>query len=1110
MPSPCYLRLPAVAGDRLAFVADDDVWLGPLAGGTARRLTSEHAPISSLAIAADGSAAAFASRRDGEPDVFVVDAAGGGVRRLTWWGDPFTRVFGWDGPDHVLAVTAAGQPFRSRTWAYRIPLAGGPAERLPFGPVSTVRRHAGGAVVLGVNQSSRRGAGWKRYRGGTAARLWLDPDGAGEFAPFRAELHGQLEDPWWVGDRVVFVSDHEGWGNVYSSDTAGGSLRRHTDHEGFYARAAASDGERVVYQCAGDLWRLDDVAADSQPQRIEIELGAPRSGRAPHVLDTSEHLGEHSPGFDGRGSAVEVRGSVFWLTHREGPARALATPAEVGPGMADAAAAGARARLPRTFGPAGSELVAWVTDAEGDDAIEVAPVAGRDPGAAPRRFGAGAVGRVLELVGAPDGGRLAVATHDGRVIVVDLGSGELQTLEQSPYGDSTGLTFSPDSRWLAWSRAGNEPLRHIRLGRLEDGECFDATPLRFVDQEPVFSLDGKYLLFLSVRTFDPVYDAHVFDLSFPAATRPYLITLAAGTPSPFDADPDGRPRMEEDDGPRRHADGEPGAGTPPPVTVDVEGLAERVVAAPVAAGRYSHLRAVEDGVAFLHEPTVGVLGETGRRKEDKERSRLVRLDLARSRRTDLVDELDTFEVSGDGRSLVVRDGKKLRVLPADRRVDSGGDRRRDEPPPADVVDEVDLARVRVRIDPAVEWRQMFDETARLMRDHYWIDDMADVDWASATARYRPLVERIATRDDLSELIWELHGELGTSHAYEAPPARPVEEPRRLGFLGADLERDEAGEWRVARILPPETSLPSARSPLSEPGVAMRPGDVVLSVDGVPVDPEHGPAASLVGAADKPVELLVRPAGTGTGTGPRRVAVVPLADERPLRYQDWVTAKRAAVHEASDGRVGYLHVPDMMGNGWANLHRDLRTEMARDALLVDVRDNGGGHTSQLVLEKLTRRVLGWDTQRHMQPLSYPDNAPRGPLLALTNEQAGSDGDIITAAFKLSRLGPVVGKRTWGGVIGIDMRYQLVDGTSVTQPRYAFWFEELGWGVENYGVDPDVELDVAPQDWAAGRDPQLEAGVRMLLEALETQPPKRPPDPATRPSRAAPSLPVRPQG
>ena len=1125
MTEPCYLRFPSIRGEQLSFVADDDVWLAPATGGTARRLTADRAPAAFTALSPDGSWVAYASRRDGRPEIFLVSTEGEDARRLTYLGDDATHPIGWTADGRILLVSSAGEPFRSATWAYSVAIDGSGLERLPYGPISALGRGPGGAVVLGVNQSLRRGASWKRYRGGTAAALWIDARGEGEFSPYLRELDGQLEDPMFVGDRVAFVSDHEGYGNVYSALPDGSDLRRHSDHGDFYARAASSDGHVVVYQCAGDLYRIDELTPDSTPVRIEIRLGAPRSGRAARVLKAADVLGEHSPDHEGRASAVEVRGEVHWLTHEKGPARLLG------------GGSGARARLPVAVGSGGSAKVFFVTDAEGEDAIETVPAHGPLP-AERRRVGAGALGRVLDLAVSPDAAHAAIATHDGRVVLVRVDDGELRTVSSSAHGDASGLAFSPDSRFVAWSEAGPEPLRHIKLADVATGEVVEVTRLRFVDDEPVFSSDGKYLAFLSARTFDPLYDAFVFDLSFVAGVRPYLVPLTATATSPFDPEPEGRPRHgaaeggaektggrgededrhEAGEGSRegdraevREGDGgedgktrgeERGGGQEPvpQVRIEPDGLTDRVVPFPVAAGRYSHLRAVHDGFLWLSEPIEGVLGE-GRAGVGAKAARawLVRFDLEHGHESHLVDALDSYEVSGDGKTIVVRDGGQLRALPADHRVETSphGD------PSPEVVD-IDLGRVRIEVDPPREWAQMYDEAARLMRDHFWVADMAGVDWDGVVARYRPLLDRIATRDDLSELMWEVQGELGTSHAYETPPARPVEEERALGLLGADFERGDDGTWRIARILPGESSVLSARAPLLAPGAGIAPGDAIVAVDGKPVDPVFGPAANLVGAAEKPVELTVRGAAGST----REVVVEPLGDERPLRYQRWVAERREQVHAATDGRVGYVHIPDMVATGWAELHRDLRLEVAREGLIVDVRDNRGGHTSSLVLETLGRTVRAWDVARHMGPTTYPPNAPRGPRVLVTNEQAGSDVDIVTAGFRQLRLGPIVGMRTWGGVIGIDSRYTLVDGTSVTQPRYSFWFTDIGWSIENRGVDPDFAVPRAPQDWGAGRDPQLERAIDLVLEALSRTPAALPPDVATRPSRTPPPLPPRP--
>ncbi|GAA0656819.1 S41 family peptidase [Streptomyces thermocarboxydovorans] len=1064
--SAAYLRYPHPHGDLVAFTAEDDVWLAPLdGGGRAWRVSADNVPVNHPRISPDGTTVAWTSTRDGAPEVHIAPVDGGPARRLTYWGSARTQVRGWTPDGKVLAISAHGQASLRRTWARAVPLDGGPAGTLPYGPVGDVA-HGPHTVLLSATMG-REAATWKRYRGGTAGKLWIDRAGqegedGGEFVRLHADLDGNIEYPMWVGERIAFLSDHEGTGALYSSLPDGSDLRRHTPLGGFYARHAATDGTRVVYSSAGELWVLDDLDG-AEPRRLDIRLGGQRVDLQPFPLNAARWFGSASPDHTARGSAVCVRGTVHWVTHRSGPARALA------------ATPGVRARRPRTFRADGEEWVVWVTDADGDDALEFAPATGLAPGATPRRIAAGQLGRVLDLAMAPDGSRAAVASHDGRVLLVERETGEVREVDRSEDGDVSGLTFSPDSAWLAWSHPGPRPLSQIRLASTTDLQVTEATPLRFQDYAPAFTLDGKHLVFLSTRSFDPVYDEHVFDLAFVDSVRPYLITLAATTPSPF--------------GPQRHgrafeaADREetPDSEGTPTTRIDLEGLADRIVPFPVEAARYSNLRAAKDGVLWLRHPVTGVLGASRATPDDPDpKTELERYDLAQQRIEHLAADADHFEVSGDGKRVLLWTDGRLKVVPSDRRASGDDD--------SDSNITVDLGRVRQMIDPAAEWRQMFDEAGRLMRDNFWRADMNGVDWDGVLDRYRPVLDRLATHDDLVDLLWEVQGELGTSHAYVTPRGGWGDGRGRQGLLGADISRHEDGSWRVDRILPSETSDPEARSPLAAPGVAIRPGDAIVAVAGQPVDPVTGPAPLLVGTAGKPVELTVLPAGGGE---PRHAVVVPVADEEPLRYHAWVSDRRAYVHEKSGGRLGYLHVPDMIGSGWAQLHRDLRVEVAREGLVVDVRENRGGHTSQLVVEKLARRIVGWDLPRGMRAESYPRDAPRGPVVAVANEFSGSDGDIVNAAIKALGLGTVVGTRTWGGVIGIDSRYRLVDGTSVTQPKYAFWLEGYGWDVENHGVDPDVEVVQRPQDYAAGRDVQLDEAIRLALEALEQTPAKVPP-------------------
>jgi tricorn protease len=1070
-----YLRYPHLHEDLLTYVADDDVWLAPVAGGQAWRLSAEGAAVSYPRLSPDGRQVAWTTSRDQASEVYVSGVDGTGYRRLTWWGDDRTRVTGWTADGEVLAASAAGQPAAFLSWLWTIPVTGAPPRRLELGPASDIA--VGHDATALLTSTQREPAHWKRYRGGTSGRIWVKANGAPAFTRVLADLSTQLTSPMLVGGRLVFLSDHEGTGNLYSCALDGTGLRRHTDHHGFYARNPSTDGGRIVYHVAGDIWILEDLDAEARP--LELTAASPSTARVTRLISADDHLGDLSCDQTGQASVIEVRGTVHWLTHRDGPARALS----VQPG--------ARARRPVVLGAGGG--AAWITDATGQDALEfvLSPEAPQ-----PARVADGELGSVVALAAAPDGGVVAAAANDGRLFLVEVPSGDVTELAAADDGPCRGLAWSPDSAWLAWSQPGPDPLRRIRIARRRDAAVFDVTDGRFADTNPVFTLDGQYLAFLSRRDFDPVYDAHFFDLSFPFGSRPYLVTLSASTPSPFAPLPQGRPAA-----PRASAPDDDEVDQNLPVTVDIDGLASRVVRVPVEEGRYSSLAAVKGGLAWLRDPVYGALGEGAADPyDDRPQSSLERYDLLRRKCTTLVDELDWFEVSGDGTRLVVSDDGTLRVLPAERKL-PGGDNGDDDLT-------VDLTRARFLADPAALWRHAYEEAGRLVRRDFWVPDLAAVDWDAVLDQYRPLLDRISGASDFADLLWELFGELGTSHAYvlqasHGSSARRGGRAAAVGQLGADLERDGDGAWRVTRVLPGESSDPKALSPLAAPGVSVVAGDELVAVDGQPVDPAAGPGPRLAGAVGQPVELTVRRPGDRA----RRVVVVPLRDDRRLRYQDWVAGRRQLVREQSAGRLGYLHIPDMMGEGWAHFHRDLRTEMRCDGLIVDARGNRGGHVSQLVVEKLARRVIAWDRPRGLLPTTYPRDAPRGPLVALADEYAGSDGDIVTAAIKTLGLGPVVGTRTWGGVIGIDGYHLLADGTRMTVPRYAYWFTDYGWTVENYGVDPDVEVFISPDDWAAGRDPQLETAVRLALDALATHPAVTPPDPATRPPKGRPSLPPR---
>ncbi|MYX26668.1 peptidase S41 [Streptomyces sp. SID8381] len=1228
-----YLRLPHLSGDLLCFVAEDDLWLAPLDGADrAWRLTVDRTKTGHPRFSPDGRHIAYTTWRSLAPEIHLVPVDGGPGRQLTYWGSSDTRVCGWSPPDEIgsteiLAVTSQGEPFSYFTWAYKVATDGSPGRKLPWGPVSDLQA----ADVDGERKSllltgtpPHEPASWKRYRGGATGRLWLHGQ---RLLP---DLGGHLACPMFVGGRIAFLSDHEGVGNLYSCACDGSDLRRHTDHDAFYARHAASDGSRVVYQCAGELWLVDDLSANSEPRRLEVRLSGPRAGRRPYPVPAAQHVDGISVDETGRASAVVVRGSLYWLTHRDGPARTISdTP-------------GVRVRLPEMLGASGR--IAYVTDADGEDAVEIADLPRATGSHPPRRFASGELGRVLEMVSDPDGERLAVAAHDGRLLLVDVSEeredagglgdllrvgeggegggggdasgegdmsgggagsggadapgeadtsapsggadtsdtpggaqapgeaqapreadtpaspgeaeaseapggagtpaapgeadnstpsgeantpdtpGEAQTPGEADTPDTPGgasapggavppsappgglvtelvrsgngpvrdLAFSPDGAWVTWSHPGiGRSLRQIKMARIKDRTVIDVTDGRFEDENPVFTRDGRYLAFLSWRGFDPVYDVHTGDLSFPLGCKPYLVPLSSATPSPFALTPEGRPAAGGLDPVEDEETGEPGA-----VTVEVEGLESRVTPFPVTASKYSALHPVAGGgLVWLRWPISGALGETFANPNDMTgRPTLEYFHISKAKKSELVGHLDWFTVSGDGTRLVVVDEGDLRAVPSTELGDS------------DTTTWIDTRRILHTVDPPAEWRQAYEEAGRIVRDYFWDPGMCGIDWNGVLAQYRPLVERVASPDEFADLLREVLGELGTSHAYVAAARRnegPPHYQRWQGLLGADLVRRDAG-WVVKRILPGDSSDSRARSPLA--GAGIRDGAVLTHVDGRPVDPVTGPFPLLAGAGATTVELTFT---TAEGEGPsRRVAIVPLIDDRPLRYQDWVSKRRAVTRELSDGRCGYLHIPDLGGSGWAQFNRDVRMEMSRPALIVDVRGNAGGHISELVIEKLTRTILGWDLTRDAEPVSYASNAPRGPIVALADEATSSDGDMITAAIKLLKLGPVVGQRTWGGVVGMTGRHRLGDGTVITVPMNAAWFDAYGWSVENHGVAPDVESLRTPLDWAEGRHREMDDAIELALDLLSSNPPATPPTYADTPDLARPQLPPRP--
>ena len=1107
MDHDAYLRFPTLHADTVIFVTDDDLWSVPTSGGLARRLTAGLSEPSTPCLSPDGKWLAFIGRDEQHAEVYLMAAEGGPARRLTWLG-PDTQVRGWTRDGLIVFVSTHGQPFFRNYRAFTLDPAGGLPQLLPLGQVNHLAWGPAGACVIGRNTADP--ARWKRYRGGTAGHLWIDANASGQYRRM-SELQGNLTSPMWLGGRVYYVSDVDGIGNLYSCWPDGSDPRRHTHHAHFYMRHAQTDGQRIVYQCGAQIWlHTPDGSQAGHNAPIAIRTPAHRTQVARKFVAAADHLGSVHVHPLGHSVAIEARGKLFTMALWEGAVRQHE---DEGDGTDTAASSDTHhtsaARLRHGQWLADATTLVAVSDATGAERITLF-----DNGSGPpaTRSLAWDVGHVTALRAAPRGHVVAIANHRNQVLVGDLASGVLSVVDTSDAGRSDDLAWSADGAWLAYSFQTSHRHTAIKLHQVGSGISTLVTRPEFRDYSPSFDPQGKYLYFLSLRTFDPVYDSVQFELSFPRAARPYLIALQAGGAPPFEPAPKGLKAGGSDarvtdetrsaaprDG-RTHVDVDTATGpastvcanqdkvgnaptaaaTPVTLRVDLQGITARIAAFPVFESRFGKVVGAAGGKVVWS--VLGIVGAHGRGGHKEAPGRLEVFDFATLRAETLTDKADQFELAADHTTLVLRDAKRLRALAVDA-VAPSGDAAAPGAPASRKSGWLDLERLRVSVDPAREWRQMLGEVWRLQRDQFWAANMSGVDWPDVYARYEPLLARVATRGELSDLIWEMQAELGTSHAYEAGGDHRKPPPVALGFLGAQLRFDPTdASYEITALVTGDAWDASADSPLNAVGVEARVGERIVRVNGQRVSRLRPPQALLVHQANAKVELTLA-AGPGPGAATRNVLITTLTDEVPARYREWVEANRSWVHAQSNGRVGYFHLPDMMADGFAEFHRYFSSECDFEALIVDVRYNRGGHVSALLLEKIARKRIGHALTRWGRPAPYPDESAAGPVVALTNEHAGSDGDIFSHSFKLMGIGPLVGTRTWGGVVGIWPRHNLVDGTTTTQPEYAYWFNDVGFGLENYGTDPQIEIDNAPQDAAAGRDRQLEVALATALRQIE---------------------------
>lgn len=1055
-----YYRYAAIAHDAIVFVCEDDLWTVAATGGTARRLTTSTGEISTPRLSPDGATIAFVAREEGGPEVYAMAAAGGVAKRLTFLGGDVCSISGWT-PDggSILFCSDAAAPFARETHGFRVPMAGGAAEPLRLGHARALSQHPDGRMVIGRNADDP--ARWKRYKGGTAGDLWVDRDGKGIFGRL-VSLPGNPVWPMWVGERVYFLSDHEGVGNLYSVLPDGTDVQRHTHQTEYFIRFPSTDGSRIAYTAGAAVYVYDVQAQASREIAIDTPSTAAQASR--RFVDVSEGLEHFAPSPDGTALALISRGRAFTMPFWE-----EAT-------IAHGGGSAVRYRMSEWLHD-GVRFVC-VSDETGAERLEVRDASGE---AEPLVLEDIDLGRAVELAVSPVADVVAVSNHRHELLVVDLTERRVRTIDRSPASHVRDLAFSPDGRWIAYSCAvaadsialPSADTAIVRIAKVKSGAVTDVTPLMRVDRAPVWDPDGNYLYFISTRDFNPVYDALQFDLSFPQASRPFLLTLRDDVPNPFVPKPN---PVHKD---RKADDDDEGRGRerkPPRIEIDFDGIRGRILGFPVEEGKYEQIVAARGRVLFSHFALRGIKPQGATWDDDDDDTGvLLAYDFEQQRLAPLATEVGDLRLGSDGRTLVYTSQDRMRVIDALADLPEDG---QEEPKlssePSRRSGWLDLSRASVEIDPRAEWLQMYNEAWRMQREQFWDESMSGVDWNLVRERYVELVPLARTRAELSDIMWEMFGELGTSHAYEigGDHRRPAQ--YRRGFLGADLTWNGKDGYDVVKILRGDSWNRDGDSPLAEPGLAIAPGDTIVAIGGRALSRDVTPDELLVNAAGREVALTL---GSGK-KGRRRVVVRALRDERMLRYRAWVDGNRAHVHAQTQGRVGYLHIPDMGPWGFSEFHRGFLSEFSRDALVVDVRYNRGGHVSPLLIEKLARKRVGYDVSRYGPLVPYPPESVGGPIVALTNQFAGSDGDIFSHVFKLYKLGPLVGKRTWGGVVGINPYHRLVDGTITTQPEFSFWFVDVGWKVENYGTDPDYDVDIAPHDDGAGTDPQMQRALELI--------------------------------
>ncbi len=1053
------LRFPDLHGDTVVFTYAGDLWLADTDGAQVRRLTSHPGQELFARFSPDGRYIAFTGQYDGGEQVYVVSVTGGEPKRLTWypsegplparWGYDH-QVYGWTPDGGAVVFRSLREGFSlTDSRLYTVKMSGGLPEALPMVVSGAGVLSPDGERVL-FSPLFRDFRTWKRYEGGWAQDLFIfELDGSGSR---NITKHVRTDrDPMWMPEGIFFVSDRDDYLNIYAFDEASGQTRQLTRYEGRDVRWASDDGShRIVYELDGALHILDVRTGDDRA--LTVSVPADTGFELGELVKVGGNLEAFDISPNGERVVVAARGEVFSVPVEHGVSRNLT----------NSVAAHEREVA---WSPKG-DRVAWISDASGEEEIYVADHLGQ---AAATRVSSDSSTRLYSPVFSPDGSKIVYGDSEARIFVVNSDGRNKRQVADDPGFPQHDYSWSPDSRWLAYSMEDENGYRSLHVWDSDSGEARRITGEMFSEYNPVFAPGGGQLYFLSDRMFAPQIDLLEWNYANNRQTGVYAMLLTSSAENPFaPRNQEGLPEKENDDSEKK-----PDADTAK-VEIEFDGLASRVARAPIDFDNLGGLSVTAEHLVFVGAPAFFY----GREIEPGAQLRAYSFE---DREVfNIADKIDGYALAASANQVVVSQEGALNRFEI----------KKDEQQ-AKKVDLDGLAARRVR---ALEYEQIFDEVWRRFRDHFYVRNMHGYDWVALRDRYRPLLEHVAHRADLNYLIGEMIAELNVGHAYIAGGDIAATERSSDALLGATFELDAAaGLYRIARIYTGHNEEDKYRSPLTEPGVAAKVGDYVLAIDGRTLTADTNPYALLKGRGGQLLELTL--ADNARGKDRRTILVNPIASENDLLYLRWVAENRARVTRETDGRIGYLHIPDMGAAGIYEFTKWFYGQVRKQGLIIDVRGNGGGNVSQMVINRLARDLVFMGYDRGVDNLdTYPNVVFTGPLVALLDEDSASDGDIFPGAFKAMNLGPLIGKRSWGGIIGIVNLGPLMDGGSVFVPQFATASADGQWAIEGVGVEPDIEVDNPPEAVLRGEDPQLERAIREAVQRLRTQPGTLPPRPA----------------